>query len=376
MATRDPYAVLGLSKSASADDIKSAFRKLARQYHPDVNPNNPEAEEKFKEVQQAYEILSDPDKRARFDQYGITDDQQGGGAGDFFGGGGGGFGDLFEAFFGQAGGGQQQRRRMGRDGEDVRLDIAITLEDVLRGIEKTVKYKKSKACFSCTGTGVEGGGKPETCGTCKGSGQVSRVQNTFIGQIRTATTCPNCQGSGQIIKNPCKKCNGRGATRDEVESTIKVPIGVDHGATIRYQNSGGEGVGGGANGDLYVVISVAEDSRFEREGTDLYTALDVSFVHAALGDERSLKGLAEDIIVHIPAGSQPGKVITIKEAGLPRLHGSKRGDLHIELVVTIPKKISAAQEKLLREFAELAGDDQPKGEGGSGFLGGIFGRKK
>lgn len=372
MALKDPYEVLGVGRQATPDEVKSAFRKLARKYHPDVNPGNAEAEEKFKEVQQAYEILSDQEKRRRFDQYGVTDDQQMGGGGDFFGGQGAGFGDLFDMFFGQAGGQQQGRRaRSGRDGEDVQVALEISLLDVLTGVEKPIRYRKSTRCESCTGTGVEGGGKPETCTTCQGQGQVSRLQNTFIGQIRTMTTCPGCQGQGVTIKNPCKTCRGRGTTMEEKEGTAKVPIGVETGATIRYSGQGGDPVGQGRPGDLYVVIQVLDDERFERDGMHLFTSTNISFTQACLGDELELEGLAETVKLKIPAGTQPGTSFRQRGMGVPKLHGGARGDLHIQVNVTVPKKITAGQEKLLREFSELSGYSAPKGEDG-GLFGGFF----
>lgn len=377
MSIKDPYQVLGVSKNASADEIKSAFRKLARKYHPDVNPGNAEAEEKFKEVQQAYEILSDADKRARFDQYGVTDDQQMPPGGDFFGGGGGGggFGDLFDMFFGQAGATQSRGKpRFGRDGEDVRADVEVTLKEVLTGVERKLRFRKSVKCGSCSGTGVEGGGQPETCGTCQGAGQVSRVQNTFIGQIRTMTTCPTCSGQGQVIKNPCKSCRGRGTVQEEREATVKIPIGIEDGATMRVAGGGGDPVGAGRPGDLYVLVTVADDPRFERDGTELLTAVDVSITQAALGAELELEGLAEPVKLKVPAGTQPGALFRFRAHGLPRLHGGARGDLHVQVNVRIPTKISPAQEKLLREFAELAGEDKPKDQDG-GLFGGLFKRK-
>lgn len=374
MAIKDPYEVLGVGRQATPEEIKSAFRKLARKYHPDVNPGNAEAEEKFKEVQQAYEILSDSEKRARYDQYGVTDDQQMPPGGDFFGGGGAGFGDLFEMFFGQATGQSTGRRaRSGRDGEDVRADLSVTLKEVLIGVEKKIRYRKSVVCGACTGTGVEGGGRPETCPTCQGTGQVAKVQSTFIGQIRTMTTCPTCRGEGVLIKNPCKACKGRGTTQDEREITAKIPPGIESGVNIRFGGQGGDGVGGGRNGDLYLFVTVEDDRRFEREGTELFTAAEVSFAQAVLGDELQLEGIDGEMTLKIPAGTQPGTVLRMRGHGLPRLHGGARGDLHVEVRVKVPTKITPAQEKLLREFSELSGDQDPKGDGG--FLGGIFKRK-
>ncbi|MBL8059415.1 MAG: molecular chaperone DnaJ [Chthonomonas sp.] len=370
MAVKDPYEVLGVGRNASADEIKSAFRKLARKYHPDVNPNNKEAEEKFKEVQHAYEILSDDEKRQRFDQFG-TADEQAGMPGDFFGGGG--FGDLFDMFFGQ-GQPQSRPRQSGRDGEDIQIAVEVTLDEVLTGIEKTVRYRKSTLCDTCKGTGAEGGAKPETCATCGGQGQVARTQQTFFGQVRTMSTCPTCGGQGVVIKNPCKECRGKGTRIEEHETQVKIPPGVDTGATIRFTGYGGDAVGQGRPGSLYVIVQVLDDPRFEREGADLFTATDISFVQATLGDELELPGLAESVKIKIPPGTQPGTIFRQRGMGVPRLHGGARGDLHVEVNVRVPKKISAGQEKLLREFAELSGEDVPKGDDG-GIFGGFFKKK-
>lgn len=367
---KDLYEVLGVSQNASADEIKSAFRKLARKYHPDVNPNNPEAEEKFKEVSTAYEVLGDPDRRARYDRTGSADDQPGA---DFFSGGpggAGGFGDLFDMFFGAAGGATQQRPRQGTDGEDVQIAVRVKLKDVLTGAEMKVRYRRSVVCDSCSGTGAEGGAKPKSCPTCQGSGQVSRVQQTFIGQIRTATTCPTCRGRGVIIENPCRKCKAKGTVMGEREGTVKVPPGVEHGMTIRYQGEGGAGAGGGVNGDLFAVVELEEDARFERDGTELLTATNVSFVQATLGTELTLEALDGDILVKIPAGTQPGQVFSFQGRGLPHLRGGARGGLHVQVNVLIPTRISDAQEKLLREYAELAGEHTNAASGG--LLDGIF----
>lgn len=372
MAMRDPYEVLGVSRGASADEIKSAFRKLARKFHPDVNPNNPDAEEKFKEVNSAYEVLSDPEKRARFDQFGTAD---GPGAGDFFGGGGGagGFGDLFDMFFGGVAGGQ--RGRAARDGEDIATSVTLRLEDVLNPVEREVSFRRASACDSCRGSGVEGGGQRETCTTCKGAGQVTRVQQTFIGSVRTATTCPTCQGEGTLVKNPCKVCRGSGNVPKDASLTIKIPAGVEDGMTIRIPGKGGAPGPGGVSGDLFVKVRIEDDERFERDGSDLGTALNITMVQATLGHEVPIDGLNESLNLRIPAGTQPGKVFTFRGAGVPPLHGGPRGDLHVLVNVVIPQGVSEAQSKLLREFAELGGEEGAKGAHG-GFLEGLFKWKK
>ncbi len=369
----DLYEVLGVSRGASADEIKTAFRKLARQYHPDVNPGNQEAEEKFKQVNQAYETLSDPEKRAHYDQFGTIDGPP---QDPFFGGNmGGGIGDLFDMFFGGAAGQTRGgRANRGVDGEDIQTRISLDLIDVLKGAKRKLTYRRPVRCRACQGTGVEGGGQPETCPTCKGSGQTSRVQQTFIGQIRTSSPCPTCHGEGVLIKNPCGTCKGRKLVAETTELELEIPPGVDTGSTIHMVGRGGEGLGLGRSGDLYAVVEVAEDSRFDRDGMDLHTAVEVSFAQAALGDEIELEGLDEKLNLNMPAGTQPGHTFRLRGSGLPRLHGGARGDLYVETQVVVPKKLSAAEEALIRELAELWGDHIKSDSGG--LLGGLFKKKK
>lgn len=373
MAQRDPYEVLGVPRSASADEIKSAYRRLARRYHPDVNPNDASAEEKFKEIGEAYSILSDPQKKDRFDRFGTTEDMPGGGGagqGDFFGG----FGDLFEAFFGAAGG--QTRRGRGRDGADLRADIEITLGDVITGVQREVVVNRAAECDACRGTGAEGGAAPDTCGTCKGQGVVGTVRNTFLGQVRTTAACPTCQGAGVTIKNPCSVCSGQGVRPKEERVLLPVPPGVDDGATIHLPGQGNDGVQGGRPGDLYVVLHVANDSRFQRRGQTLAAELPLTYAQAALGDHLQLEGVDGTVEITVPAGTQAGKQLVAKGAGLPPLHGGRRGDLIFVTTVRVPEKLSEAEAKLLREFAELRGEDVPKGSERGGILGSLFGKKK
>lgn len=365
MSVTDPYAVLGVSRDASADEIKSAFRRLARKYHPDVNPGDASAEEKFKELNQAYSILNDPAKKERFDRFGVTDDQP---SDPFTNMGGGGFGDLFDMFFGAAGGAQGHAPRSGRDGEDVRVDVQLELKDVLTGASREAKFRRSVKCADCSGTGNQGGKPKANCNSCQGSGSVTRVQNTFIGQIRTSTTCPTCRGEGKVVENACGVCKGRGAVSEETTTTIDVPSGIEDGATIRYAGKGGEGVGGGQNGDLYVVVNIHDDPQFERDGTELLAATSISFAQAALGHEIHVIVFGEDVIVKVPAGSQTGSVFTVRGKGLPRLRQSNRGDLHIQVHVLVPTKLSAAQEQLLREFAELSGEEVRSEKPHQGFF--------
>ncbi|CAN5506879.1 molecular chaperone DnaJ [soil metagenome] len=374
MANRDPYEILGVARDASADDIKSAYRRLARQHHPDVNPDNPAAEEKFKEIGQAYAILSDPEKRQRFDQYGVTEDgggMPGGAQGDFFGG----FGDLFDMFMGGAAQGGT-RRRAGRDGDDVRADVAISLKDVLSGKEVDVEVKRLATCDGCHGTGAEGGAQAEACPTCKGAGMVNSVRSTFIGQVRTSTVCPTCGGEGTVVKNPCHVCSGRKVVPTTESVRVNIPAGLEHGSTIQIPGAGNDGTGVGRPGDLYVVVEVEDDGRFERRNQTLFTVLELTFAQAALGDEVEISGVDENHTLHIPAGTQPGTPITVKGGGLPPLHGGRRGELIVQAMVKVPEKVTEAEAKLIRELADLRGEKSPKGSHSGGILGGLFGRKK
>ena len=368
---RDPYEILGVSKSATADEIKSAYRKLARQHHPDVNPNNPEAEELFKEVGNAYAVLSDPEKRARFDRFGTTDDQQPS-AGDFFGGGGG-INDIFDMFFGNSGGGGQ--RRQGRDGADLRTDVTISLVDVVNGVKREIDINRLATCTACHGVGTEGGKPPETCPTCKGQGQVSQIRNTFVGQVRTSTTCPTCSGTGHLIKDPCKVCRGRMVVQTSEKVTLDIPPGVETGSTMQVGGRGNDGTGGGHPGDLYVVLSVDMNPSFERDGQNLYTRIDLTFAQAALGDSLTIDGVDAPIDFEVPAGTQPGAQIRNKGVGLPPLHGGRRGDVYVVCDVVIPKKLDDAQVQLIKQLAQASGETMPKGAEKHSLLGGLFGKK-
>lgn len=364
MSSPDPYATLGVARSASPDEIKSAYRKLARQYHPDVNPGNPEAEEKFKEISQAYAIIGDPEKKARFDQFGTVEDQgfPGGGQGDFFQGGG--FGDLFEAFFG---GQQAQPRARGgaRDGDDLRAEAVIQLVDVLEGKEVPVKFRKAARCETCSGSGTSDGSKPSTCSECQGRGSVTAVRQTMIGSIRTSTPCPKCRGEGITIENPCSTCRGEGVTPKQEELFVTIPAGIEGGQTLRVQGKGSDGIRGGGNGDLYVVVHVTEDKRFVREGRNLGTEVEITYAQAAIGDVIEVEGLTENLELNIEPGTQPGDTFRIKNQGFPRIGGGARGDLFVEAKIVVPKKTSKAEADLLKEYAELRDEPIPQGAGKS-----------
>ncbi|MCC6402463.1 MAG: molecular chaperone DnaJ [Fimbriimonadaceae bacterium] len=366
----DLYSVLGVSRDASADEIRSAYRRLARQYHPDVNPGNSEAEEKFKEISAAYAVLSDAEKRAQYDQYGVTEPFQGGvNPNDFlrdFG-----FGDIFEAFFGGGGRSDPWNER----GGDEEVNVEVGLEEVLTGTEKEVRYKRLARCLACEGSGAKSGTKPETCATCSGRGSVTRLVQSFLGQMQTTAPCPACKGKGKTIKDPCPECKGRGLRVEETSLTVEVPAGVESGNTLRVSGKGSDGTGSGGTGDLYVALRVRADKRFAREGTTLFTVKEVTFAQAVLGDETEVEGIDSTVGFAIPPGTTHGHRFRLKGHGLPRLHGGSRGDLIVVAEIEVPNKLSDEQADLLRAYAASRGEIL-KEPSGSGFLGGLFGKKK
>jgi len=365
LAVRDPYERLGVPRGASADEIKSAYRRLARRFHPDVNPGDPTAEEQFKEVGEAYAILSDSERRQRFDRTGQTDDQPGMPGADFSGG----FGDLFDMFFG--GGGQRSGpRSTGRNGGDVRATIELTLNDVVDGSEKPVEVTREVECEVCHGNGTANGKPPEACPQCHGSGAVTAVRNTFIGQVRTSAPCPRCSGEGFLIPDPCRKCGGDGLVPSTSTYVLKVPAGVESGLTMQVPGQGSEGVRGGRSGDLFVNLTVIDDGRFERDGQTLFTELKLNYAQAALGDRVIIEGVDAEHEVEVPAGTPVGHQFRIKGGGLPPLHGGRRGDLIVVAGVEVPKDLTESQAKLLRDFVELRGERAPDEK--AGFLSGIF----
>jgi molecular chaperone DnaJ len=371
---RDPYETLGVSRDASPDEIKSAYRRLARRYHPDVNPGDPSAEERFKEIGQAWQVLGDPDRKARFDRTGQTEDTPSDPFGGMGGGMGGNLGDLFDMFFGQMAG--QGRRGPGRDGDDIQVGLELTLLDVVAGVKREVTVERMAECDACHGYGTEGGTRPETCPTCQGQGVVMAVRQTFIGQMRTTTECGACRGAGVRIENPCKSCQGKGVIRRQERVAVNVPPGFEHGQAVHIAGQGHDGVHGGRPGDLYVALAIRPDSRFERRGTDLLGRLPITFAQAALGDAIEVDGVDGSYDLDIPAGTQSGTLLRIKGAGLPPLHGGRRGDFALQTQVEVPKNLKDSEARLLREFAELRGERLPKEPTGGGFLGSLFGKKK
>ena len=349
MAKRDYYEVLGVDKTADEATIKRAFRQQAKKYHPDLNPGDKDAEEKFKEVNEAYQILSDPQKRQQYDQFGFDGPQAGfGGAGygDF--GGFGGFEDIFSSFFG--GGARQANPNAPRQGDDLRMDVTISFEEAARGCEKEVNVVRDETCENCGGTGAKPGTKPTTCSTCHGTGQVTQVRNTAFGRIQNVTTCPNCHGTGKVISDPCPKCNGRGKKRTSRRRTVKIPAGIDNGQVLTIRGQGGAGENGGPNGDLLIVVNVRPHKLFKRRDYDLYLELPITFTQATLGAEIDVPTLDKPVKYNIPEGTQPGTVFRIKGAGIPYLRGTGKGDLYVTAKVEVPRKLTEKQKELLRQF--------------------------
>jgi molecular chaperone DnaJ len=365
---RDLYEVLGVGRDASSSDLKKAYYRMAKKYHPDHNPNDREAEENFKEASEAYRILSDEDQRARYDRYGMDGIRANGG-----GGGGGNVEDIFSAFgdmFGDFFGGRTSGGRRQARGADVRVDLQLSFAEAVWGTTKEVKVSRDISCTTCTGTGAKPGTKPEVCGTCKGKGQVVHAQGFFMVQ----TTCPHCRGAGKSIKDPCEDCRGRGVVAETSTLSVTVPSGVDDGQSLRLAGKG-EQVAGGAPGHLYVVLHVQGDERFRREGADILTEVTISMAKAALGGEVEVYTLEEDCTasatIEIKAGTQPGEVVVRRGQGIPHVGEKGRGDQVVRFNVEIPKKLTTRQEELLRELAAEFGD-----EGMAKEKRGFFGRSK
>lgn len=354
----DPYNVLGVGKSASEDEIKKAYRKLSKEHHPDLNKDKPESAEKFKEINAAYEILSDKQKRAQYDQFGSAAFGQGGGGGgfggfDFQGGQGGGFADIFESFFGQGHGGGRGRRRSFR-GQDLEVQVTIQFEDAVFGVDKVISVNKSIACESCEAKGFENGSKIIDCGECKGSGEVSAVKNTILGQVRTSAICPTCSGDGQIPEKPCTSCAGNGIKHAQEDITIRVPAGVADGTTLRLSGKGGAGIRGAESGDLYVLVRVNPSREFERKGENIYTKQQIHVLQSILGDEIEVNTVHGKVKLKIPEGTQPGQTFRIKDKGIPRLNSSVFGDHLVTVEVEIPKKLMGKEKEHYTELAKLA----------------------
>ena len=368
MAKRDYYEVLGASRSASAEELKKAYRAKAKELHPDRNQDNPNAEAQFKDVNEAYEVLKDDQKRAAYDRFGhgAFENGMGGGGGqrggfaqgDFASAFSDVFEDLFGDFMGGRGGGGGGRARAQR-GSDLRYNLRVTLEEAYKGVQKTINVPTSVACDICKGTGAEGGAEPVTCPTCSGMGKVRAQQGFFT----VERTCPTCNGAGQIVKNPCKNCGGHGRIEKDRALSVNIPAGVETGTRIRLAGEGEAGLRGGPTGDLYIFIEVKDHPIFQRDGVNLYCRVPISFATAALGGEVEVPTIDGGMSrVKVPAGSQTGKQMRLRAKGMPALRGSGSGDMLIEMSVETPVNLTSRQKELLREFEGLSEENNPEGK--------------
>jgi len=356
---RDYYEVLGVARSASADDIKNAFRNLARKYHPDVNKAD-DAEEKFKEINEAYGILSDPEKRAAYDRYGFQGVNTNGmpdySTMDLS--------DLFDLFglggfggFGGFGGSSRRSRNAPRRGADLSTRLKLTFEEAVFGTEKDIDITRNEKCSVCSGSGAEPGSKPLTCQTCKGAGEVRQVQQTFLGQMVQVVTCPTCHGRGEIIEKPCSNCRGSGLERKTTRKKVNIPAGIDNGNQVRMIGEGQPGANGGPNGNFYIEIDVAPHKFFRRSGYDILLDIDINMAQAALGDEITIPTLDGDVKLRIPPGTQPGRVFRLKEKGVPILQRTERGNQMVTVNVQIPSSLTDEQEEILKTLGKTMGTE-------------------
>jgi molecular chaperone DnaJ len=383
-AERDYYEILGVSRDASQDEIKKAYRKMAIKYHPDKNPGDKEAEKKFKEAAEAYEVLGNPDKRKKYDQFGHAGVKGGAGAGGggFHGGGmtiedifeqfgdifgGGGFGSAFSGFggfsdFGEFGGATGRRRRSRRTskGSNIRVKVTLTLEEIAKGVNKKLKLNKYVQCDACNGTGAENASSSaySTCPTCKGSGQVTQVTNTFLGQMQTTSTCPQCGGEGRTLHNKCTQCHGEGMVKGSEVVSIDIPAGVAEGMQMTVSGKGNAARRGGINGDLIVLIQEKEHPHFTRDGNDLIYGLYVSFPTAAMGGPVEVPTLDGKVKIKVEPGTQPGKILRLRGKGLPEVNGYGKGDLLVNINVWVPKNLSKEEKKMM-ESLEQSGNFKP-----------------
>ena len=360
---RDYYDVLDLKKGASDDEIKRSFRKKAMQYHPDKNPGDKKAEESFKEVNEAYGILSDKEKKNKYDKFGHAGVDPnagfGGGQGGF---GGAGFdfgdlGDIFGSFFGGGMGGSTRRKNAPRKGHDLQVSIKLTFKEAAFGTKKKVKIKKNVECTTCHGSGAAEGTSKTTCPQCNGQGKVQTQQKTPFGTFANVSTCPRCQGTGEVIEKPCTKCGGTGQIKKEVTISVDIPAGVDNDSIIPLRGQGEPGVNGGPAGDIYVVISVAKHELFDRVGNDLVLEIPITFDQASLGATLTVPTLSEKVKYKVPAGTQPGTTFRLKGKGVKALRGNKTGDLYIKVILEVPTKLNSEQKKKIKEMSSSIGQD-------------------
>ena len=362
---RDYYEVLGVSRSASEDEIKKAYRKLAKKYHPDLNPGNAEAEQKFKEVNEAYEVLSDSNKKARYDQFGFAGVDPNYGAGAGGGGGFGGFtdfdfgdlGDIFGSFFGGGFGGSTRSSRNGpQRGESIRVGVTVSFEEAAFGCEKEVSVDRVDQCPACKGSGCESGTTPEVCPQCGGTGQVQQRRQTPMGVFATTTTCPKCGGRGKIIHSPCKECGGTGQQRKRKTLKVSIPAGIDNGQTISLRGQGSAGRNGGPAGDLLITVTVRPHQLFRREGTDVLCEAPITFTQAVLGGEMEIPTIDGKVKYDIPEGTQTGTTFRLRGKGIPNLNGRGRGDQYVTVYIETPRNLSREQKEALKKFSQSLGE--------------------
>ena len=371
---RDYYEVLGVKKDATADEIKKAYRKVTKENHPDLHPGDKACEERFKEANEAYEVLSDEEKRKKYDQFGhAAFDPNAGFGGGFsgFSGGFGDFGDIFSSFgdiFGFGGGAQTRNPKAPRRGDNIRTQLNISFEEAAFGCEKELNIPRIETCTDCNGTGCAPGTTPEICPDCKGTGSVRTTQRTPFGMVQSTAACSKCRGTGKIIHQPCSTCRGMGSVRRAKKMTVKVPAGIDDGQTISKQGAGNAGVNGGPAGDLLITIIMRPHAIFERDGNSVLMMQDISYAQAALGAEVEVPTLDGKVKLTIPEGTQPGATFRLRGKGIPNLRGSGRGDQFVTVNISVPKNLNSHQKEALREFAAAMGEEHGKS--------GIFGKKK
>ena len=373
---RDYYEVLGLQKGATEEEIKKAYRKLAKQYHPDLHPGDKDCEAKFKEVNEAAQVLGDPEKRAKYDQFGHAAFDPNAGFGGFEGGGFGGFGGFGDIFgdlgdiFGFGGfGGQSSRRSGPRRGENVRASVTITFEEAAFGCKKEVQVGRVEECPDCKGSGCAAGTTAEVCSNCNGTGSVKTTQRTPFGMMQSTGPCPKCGGTGKIIHQPCSTCRGKGKVRRNRRIGVNIPAGIDDGQTISVKGQGAAGDQGGPAGDLLVTVSVRPHENFERDGSSVLSSVDITFAQAVLGADIEVPTLDGKVKLTIPEGTQPGSVFRLRGKGIPYLRGGGRGDQYVTVSIAVPQSLNSSQKEALRAYAKAMGEPQEERAG-------IFGRKK
>lgn len=361
MSAQDYYGILGVPRDATPEEIKSAFRRLARKYHPDVNPNDPSAEEKFKEIGEAYAVLSDPEKRREYDRFGTVSDIPHPGAGF------GGISDLFDLFFGM--GAPRRTGPQPQPGRDLEATITITLKEVVTGARRTLEFDRMETCSVCNGTGADPSRPPENCPDCGGAGVVVQVANTFLGQVRQTMTCGRCRGEGKVVKAVCSACKGKKLEKKKARVEVRVPTGIDNNTVLHLPSQGDDGIHGGRPGDLYVRVMVERDPRFTRDERGLLTQVNLTYPQAALGTTLLLEGIDGEFELVIPPGTQPGQEFRVRGQGIPPVGGTERGDLRVRVNISVPKKLSPYQKQLLENLQRsLEGGETPEERKDSGFL--------